>query len=91
VKPISTVKTIVPESPESPDPIFDATVAFYPKFFDGCKSQTRVKEQSRKTTFLDLNLNMSAGCKELRCEAVSYFKKVKINTATFEENWRISP
>ncbi len=35
VKPISKVKTIIPESSESPYPIFGATVAFHPKFFDG--------------------------------------------------------
>ncbi len=34
---------------------------------------------------------MPEGWKELREEAIPYFEKLRINTATFEETWRIDP
>lgn len=89
IRPISNIKTVVSESPENPYTLLDASIAFYPQFFKDCASLINVKEQLKNTTFLDLNLNMPEGWKNLRKEAFPYFKKLRINTATFEENWRV--
>ena len=66
VKPISKLRTIVPESPDSAYSILDASIAFYPKFFKGCKTLMNVKELLKNTTFLDLDRKMPEGWKELR-------------------------
>ena len=89
IKPISKIRTVVPESPESPYALLDASIAFYPQFFKDCASLMNVKEQLKNTTLLDLDLNMPEGWKNLWKEAFPYFKKLRINTATFEENWRV--
>ena len=89
IRPISNIRTVVPESPESPYILLDASIAFYPQFFKGCSSLMNLKEQLKNTVFLDLNLNMPEEWKNLREEAFPYFKKLRINTATFEENWRV--
>ena len=89
IRSISKIRTVVPESPESPYALLDASIAFYPQFFKDCASLMNVKEQLKNTTFLDLDLNMPRGWKNLRKEAFPYFKKLRINTATFEENWRV--
>ena len=89
IRPISKIRTVVPESPESPYALLDASIAFYPQFFKDCASLMNVKEQLKNTTFLDLDRNMPEGWKNLRKEAFPYFKKLRINTATFEENWRV--
>jgi hypothetical protein len=89
IRPISKIRTVVPESPESPYTILDASIAFYPQFFKDCADLMNVKEQLKNTTFLDLDLNMPEGWKNLREEAFPYFKKLRINTAIFEENWRV--
>ena len=86
---ISKIRTVVPDSPESQYALLDASIAFYPQFFKDCASLMNVKEQLKNTTFLDLDLNMPEGWKNLRKEAFPYFKKLRINTATFEENWRV--
>ena len=89
IKPISKIRTVVPESPESPYALLDASIAFYPQFFKDCASLMNVKEQLKNTTLLDLDLNMPEGWRNLRKEVFPYFKKLRINTATFEENWRV--
>ncbi len=89
IRPISHIRTVVPESPESPYILLDASIAFYPQFFKDCASLMNVKKQLKNTTFLDLNMNMPEGWRNLRKEVFPYFKKLRINTATFEENWRV--
>ena len=89
IRPISKIRIVVPDSPESPYALLDASIAFYPQFFKDCAYLMNVKEQLKNTTFLELDLNMPEGWKNLRKEAFSYFKKLRINTATFEENWRV--
>ena len=89
VKPISNIRTVVPESPESPYILLDSAIAFYPEFFRKCTFLSKVKKQLKDVNFLDLDLNMPNGWKELREEALPYFKKLRINSATFEENWRL--
>ena len=89
VKPISSIRTVVPESPENPYMLLDSVVAFYPEFFKECTSLSKVKKQLKDIRFLDLQLDMPSGWKELRDEALPYFKKLRINSASFEENWKL--
>lgn len=89
VKPISNVKIVVPSSPDDPYMLLDAVIAFYPKFFNKCPSLGKVKRQLKNTAFLDLDQHMPQGWEELREEAMPYFKRLRINSAVFEENWRI--
>ena len=89
VKPISSIRTLVPESPEDPYMLLDSVIAFYPEFFKECTSLSKVKKQLKDIRFLDLQLDMPNGWKELREEALPYFQKLRINSATFEENWRL--
>ena len=77
---------MVPVSPDGPYMLMDPVIAFYHKFFSKCPSLSKVEGQLKDATFLDLDLNMPKGWKELRKEAVPYFKKLRINSATFEEN-----
>ena len=89
VKPISNIRTVVPESPKSPYMLLDSAIAFYPEFFRKCTFLSKLKKELKNVDFLDLDLNMPEGWKNLRKEALPYFKKLRINSATFEENWRL--
>ena len=89
VKPLSNIRTVVPASPEDPYMLLDSVVAFYPEFFKECSSLSKMKMQLKDISFLDQELDMPGGWKELRDEALPYFKKLRINSATFEENWRL--
>ena len=89
VKPISNIRTVIYESPEDPYMLLDSAIAFYHEFFRKCTSLSKVKKQLKDVNFLDLDLNMPNGWKELREEALPYFKKLRINSATFEENWKL--
>jgi len=89
IKPTSKVRVVVFPSPDDPYLLMDSAIVFYPEFFRKCASLTKVKGQLKNVTLLDLNLNMPVGWKELREEALPYFKKLRINSAVFEENWRV--
>ena len=86
---ISNIRTVVPASPEDPYMLLDSVVAFYPEFFKECASLSKMKMKLKDISFLDLELDMPSGWKELRDKALPYFKKLRINSATFEENWRL--
>ncbi|MFG1545891.1 MAG: hypothetical protein AAE976_05255 [Thermoplasmataceae archaeon] len=88
-KPISNVRTVVPEYPESPYMLMDSVIAFYPEFFSECTSISRVENRLKEVRFLDLQFDMPNGWKELRDEVLPYFKKLRINSASFEENWKL--
>ena len=89
VKPKSNIKTVVPVSPDDPYMFLDSVIAFYPEYFRNCASLTKVKDQLMNITFLDLQLNKPDGWDILRNEAFPYFKKLRIHTATFDENWKL--
>ena len=89
VKPKSNIRTVVPVSPVDPYMLLDSVIAFYPEFFRNCASLTKVKDQLKDITFLDLQLNKPDGWERLREETFPYFKKLRINTATFNENWKL--
>jgi hypothetical protein len=89
VKPIGHIKTVVAASPDEPYLLIDSTITFYPEFFRNCPSLEKIRKSLGDTTFLDLDLNMPKGWRELREEALPYFRKLRINSAIFEENWRV--
>lgn len=83
---MSRIRTVVFDSPDDPNMLLDSVMAFYPEFFKNCSTLSNVTDQLKNATLLDLNLNMPLGWKELRKEALPYFKKLRINSAIFEEN-----
>jgi hypothetical protein len=89
VKPISKISVVVVMTPGDPYLLMDSVIAFYPEYFRNCASLTKVKDQLKNITFLDLQLNKPDGWERLREEAFPYFKKLRINTATFDENWKL--
>ena len=89
VKPISKISVVVVMSPDDSYLLMDSVIAFYPEYFRNCASLTKVKDQLKNITFLDLQLNKPDGWERLREEAFPYFKKLRINTATFDENWKL--
>lgn len=89
VKPISNINVVVVMAPDDPYLLMDSVIAFYPEYFRNCASLTKVKDQLKNITFLDLQLNKPDGWERLREEAFPYFKKLRINTATFDENWKL--
>lgn len=89
VNPESNIRTVVPVSPDNPYMLLDSVLAFYPEYFRNCASLTKVKGQLKDVTFLDLQLNKPDGWDILREEAFPYFKRLRINTAIFDESWRL--
>ena len=69
--------------------LLDSVIAFYPEYFRECTSLSKMKNKLKDSSFLDLQLDMPSGWKELRDEALPYFKKLRINSASFEENWKL--
>jgi hypothetical protein len=88
---MSKIRTVVFDSPDDPNMLLDSAIAFYPEFFKNCSTFSKLKDQLKDASPLDLNLNMPEGWRELREEALPYFRKLRINSAIFEENWRIDP
>lgn len=86
---MSKIRTVVFDLPDDPNMLLDSVMAFYPEFFKNCSTLSNVTDQLKNVTLLDLNLNMPVGWKELREESLPYFKKLRINSAIFEENWSV--
>ena len=81
IRPLGSVRTIVPEGPDDPSALIDACIAFFPEHFKQCPSLTVVRGQLQTVTRLDFNLGKDDIPKEwtqLRREAWPFFKKLTI-------------
>lgn len=88
IRPIGKIKSMVPESPEGAYNLLDACITFFPDWFGKCKTLQSVKEELSQKEFFDLDLEKPSDWDTLRDEALSRFKALRINTASFDENWR---
>lgn len=78
-RPLGRVKVIVPPSPDHPDILLDACIAFSPIYFESCPSLGKVGEALADAKCIDFHLNgYPTGWKELREEARTFFKKITI-------------
>ncbi len=81
IRPLGSVRTIVPEGPDDPSALIDACIAFFPKHFRQCPSFAVVERQLQTATRLDFDLGKDDIPKEwaqLRREAWPFFKKLTI-------------
>ena len=72
IKPIGKINVTIPNSPEDPNQLLDALIAFAPKFFDNCPSLEGVKNQLVNEKSLDFHLredDIPENWNELRKEA----------------------
>ena len=88
ISPIGKIKTLVPEYPDGAYNLLDACITFFPDWFGKFKTLQAMKEELSQKEFLDLNLEKPSDWDTLRDEALSRFKELRINTASFEQNWR---
>jgi hypothetical protein len=87
IKPIGTIRTIVPDAPDSPNALLDTCLAFFPQHFVECPSLAEVRQKLVAATHLDFDL----GAKEipltwnrLREEARSLLSSFNIYFAAWE-------
>jgi len=81
IKPLGQINTIIPESPNNPNGLIDACIAFYPKHFNKCNSLKLVREKISSFDSLDFHLGLKKIPKEwfmLRKEALPFFQKLNI-------------
>lgn len=81
LRPIAEVRTIIPASPNHPDAVLDACIAFFPDPFRECASFADVEEQLQGRDRLDFNLEpeeIPASWASLREEARRTFRRLNI-------------
>jgi hypothetical protein len=81
LKPIGSVRRIVPEGPDHPNALLDACIAFCPHHFRNCPSYPAVEAALKGAEFLDFDANpkgIPAAWPSLREEARPVFKKIGI-------------
>lgn len=85
IKPLGKIRVITPESPDSPNSLLDACIAFYPKHFENCSLLEQVGRKVAGLKRLDFNLGgntIPAEWQNLRLEALPLFKTLNV----FEAN-----
>ena len=81
-KPLGRVKVIVPPSPEHPDILLDACLAFSPTYFEECPSLAGVAEGLTNVKSIDFHIKGTPdGWAKLREEARPFFRKITIYEA----------
>jgi hypothetical protein len=79
IKPIGTLRSLVPEGPNHPNSLIDACIAFFPKHFRECPSLTEAVEQLRRVSRLDFDKhNVPSVWQKLREEARPFFDRLNI-------------
>jgi hypothetical protein len=81
LKPRGDTRRIVPASPNHPDMILDACLAFAPSMFTGCRTLAQVERELGDFTFLDFHAARSVIPKSwntLREEARAVFEALPI-------------
>lgn len=89
IRPMGKVKVIIPASPDHPDALIDAFLAFFPKYFESCPSLAQVAEGLANARRIDFHLDGEpTGWVQLREEARPIFKNMIIYEASLN---KISP
>ena len=87
IRPIGRVEVIIPASPDHPDALIDAFLAFFPKYFESCPSLAQVAEGLANARRIDFHLDGEpTGWAQLREEARPIFKKMIIYEASLNKN-----
>lgn len=87
IKPLGTIRSIVPEKPDDPVSLLDACIVFYPKHFEECPSLAAAAVALEGITRLDFDQgkkNIPTNWSKLRDEAMPYFKRLHIFEAVLE-------
>lgn len=85
IKPLGKIRVIIPESPNNPNSLLDACIAFYPKYFESCSLLSQIETKTKNLEKLDFDLKNKLIYKQwcnLRTEALPLFKTLNI----FEAN-----
>ena len=76
IRPLGRVKVIILASPNHPDALIDACLAFCPKYFESCPSLAHVSEVLENDKRIDFHLDSEPqGWRQLREEARPFFRK----------------
>lgn len=81
LKPIGSLKRIIPARPDAPDSLLDACIAFFPRHFMRCHSLQEVASELTALDALDFHNGADRVPKkwvELRREAMPYFSKLNV-------------
>jgi hypothetical protein len=81
IKPLGTIRAIVPEKPDDPISLLDACLIFFPKHFEKCPSLAEAALSIEGMTRLDFDQGKKAIptiWPKLREEAKPYFKRLHI-------------
>ena len=81
LKPIGKIKKIIPEFPDPLNTLFDAIIAFAPKYFNNCPSLNEVKKDLKNVTKLDFDFardKIPSSWNYLRREAKPTFERMNI-------------
>ena len=81
IRPLGSVKCLIPEGPDHPHALVDACIAFYPRHFRDCPSLPVIAERLAGVERLDFHLGKDAIPKEwprLRKEAWPLFQTLHI-------------
>ena len=87
IKPIGRLKVVIPESPDHPDAILDACIAFFPACFESCPALSAVRQELQNEERLDFNLKKDLVPKEwpeLREQARRLFEHLPIFEASLK-------
>ena len=88
IKPLSKIGVIIPESPDNPNALMDACIAFYPKHFKSCPLLSQVEREVTGLRRLDFDLGQDSipeEWKNLRLEALPLFKTLNIFEASLTQ------
>jgi len=86
IAPMGKLRCIVPQGPDDPDALLDASLAFFPAFFEGCPSLAKASEEFGATERLDFDADgIPALWKELREEARARFGELNVWEAELNE------
>jgi hypothetical protein len=81
IKPLGRLQTIVPSTPDDPDSLIDACVAFHPNYFRRCTLLSKVQAELADTDRLDFDAGsqaIPAAWKDLREQARPYFLQMHV-------------
>ena len=81
IRPLGSVRKIIPDRPDSPDALIDACIAFFPRHFKQCSSLAAVRGQLQTAECLNFYSGKDEIPKQwaqLREEARRFFKKLTI-------------
>ena len=87
MRPLGSLKSLVPAGPDSPEALVDAAIAFLPKLFESCPSFNKVAAQLEGVEQLDFHRGRGVPSEwgKLREEALPKFEEL----AVFEAGLRL--